>query len=267
MRLIEAPDAMPDPGPGFWATVGRRIAAAASCVGGAAATAARSVDADVYSELATLPLMALSSLGPRRATVREKPDDGHRPVVFVHGLGGHRGNFHAMATWFRANGRRRVYSVGLRGSRSAWEHADQLSDFVEDVLDVNGIAGRGQVDVVGHSRGGVVARLALDDVQTRRRVARLVTIGSPHAGTESARYGRGRQLDELRPGSPVIARLRRQLPWTGPPLTCLWSPADVLVVPGANARVPGADNIEMPLGHCRMVLWPSAWRTVFEALR
>ena len=99
------------------------------------------------------------------------------------------------------------------------------------------------------------------------QVRRLVTIGTPHHGTMAARFGKGRALDELRPDSDIVSRLREQLPWTGPRLVCLWSEADPFVVPSANAQVSGVTNVELEgLGHCQLLLWPAGWRAAFDAL-
>lgn len=257
----------PPPEPGFWSRVGQTIGQAAACVGGTIAAGFYCVDGDMRRELASMPLMAMTAIGPRVVLIEPKPDDGRRPVVFVHGMCGHRGNFRGMSAWFRAHGRKRLYSVSLPRHRRARTQAVYLSEFIERVLEANDLPD-GEVDIVAHSRGGVVARLALDDVMTARRVATLVTVGTPHHGTVAARYGRSRELDELRPESDVVARLEQQLPWTGPRLVCLWSAADPLVVPAANAQVPGATNVELPgLTHCQLLLWPAGWRAAFAALQ
>ncbi len=256
----------PAPPPGFWARFGTYLLQAAGCVSNAVVASYESVDVDVRRELASLPLMALSSLGPRHARIRAKSDDGERPVIFVHGMGGHRNNFVAMSTYFRAQGRRRLYSAGLPARGDADRHADHVVRFIDEVLEANGMPD-GQVDLVAHSRGGIVCRLALADVHASCKVATLVTIGTPHAGTVTARYGRGRELDELRPGSELMARMMAQLPWNGPRLVCLYSSADPLVAPPTHAQVEGALNIELPgLTHCQLVLWPDAWRAAFDAV-
>jgi pimeloyl-ACP methyl ester carboxylesterase len=264
--VLYVPGPTPPPKIGFWSRVAQALGRTAGCVGGSIAGAYFFVDPDLRRELASLPLMALSAIGPRTVRIAEKPADGTRPVIFVHGLAGHRGNFRAMSAWFRANGRKQLYAVSLPRRHGADVHTEYLRRFIEKVLAANGLPD-GQVDLVAHSRGGIIARLALDDVATARRVAILVTIGTPHGGTATARYARSRQLDELRLESPVVARLKAQLPWTGPRMVCLWSSSDVLVAPPANAQVEGAANIELDgLTHSQMLLWPAGWRAAFEAI-
>lgn len=256
----------PAPEPGFWARFGASLAEAGRCVGRGIAAGFHSVDPDVRRELASLPLMALSAVGPRTDRIAAKRDDGCRPVVFVHGLAGHKGNFRPMSAFFHTQGRRRLYGVSLPPRDTTKGHAEHLSRMIERVLEANEMP-EGQVDLVAHSRGGIVARLALNDVLTARRVARLVTVGTPHGGTVTARYARGRHLDELRPDSPVIAQLARQLPWTGPPMVCLYSREDPLVAPAEHAQVPGATSVELEgLSHCQLLLWPAGWRAALAAV-
>ena len=264
LPVLYVPQALPPPG--FWARLGASISGAAVTVGESVVVAFRSVDLDVRRELAILPLMGLTSIGRRHVDVRPKADDGERPVIFVHGMGGHRANFGPMTTFFRAQGRRRMYAVGLPAKNDAAGHASHLVRFIDEVLEANDMSD-GQVDLVAHSRGGVICRLALDDVHTARRVHTLVTLGTPHKGTVTARYGRGSELDELRPDSAVIARMHEQLPWTGPRLVCLWSAQDPLVAPPTHAQVEGATNIELEgLTHCQLLLWPAGWRAAYDAV-
>ena len=87
-------------------------------------------------------------------------------------------------------------------------------------------------------------------------VAKLVTLGSPHHGTEMARFGFGRNAQEMQPDSDWI----RQLSKTEPPpvpTTSVWSARDNLVVPQDSSRLAGANEIVLPaLGHLSMAFSP-----------
>ena len=66
----------------------------------------RSLDPGLVRHMAQLPLMGLTMLAPGRGTTGELlPVDGHRAVIFVHGFGGHPGNFLPMQIYFRWRGR------------------------------------------------------------------------------------------------------------------------------------------------------------------
>lgn len=273
MSLPAAVDAPPAPrpwvrlarvasGPGLVALV---RGARATARGVAAAYAA--VDPDARRTLAELPLLGLTLLAPARVEVAAAPEDGRRPVVFVHGLGGHRGNLLPLQGWLRLAGWRRLYGFTVPPG-SLEERGRALSAYVAEVLAVNGLPDDAQVDLVAHSMGGLVARCALEDAETARRVATLVTLGTPHQGSHAARWLATRDHLALRPGSPLVTRLAEQTPWRGPTrLVCLWSKADVFLLPASTAAVDGAENVELDgLTHYGYLLRLRCWRRVVEAL-
>ena len=252
-------------------SAGRGLATAALWVGKNAAAAFRAADPDLRRHVAQLPLVGLTLLVPSRTEVEPLPDDGHRPVVFVPGLGGGPGNFLPMRLFFRLMGRSRTYALEYDSTESLEAMAERLGQFVEEVVERNGLPADVQVDVVAHSLGGLVARMALEDERFRARVATVITLGAPHAGSHLARYGATPYWRNLRPDSDALARLARQLPWRGPPqqprLICLWSEADVLLLPACSARVEGAENVEVPgFTHYSYLVHPEGWRRTFTAL-
>lgn len=245
----------------FFATVGRGI-------GRAAVSTHEAVDPDARRDLAWMPVVALSSLGPRRRNVAALPDDGHRPVIFVHGLGGYRGNFLPMRTWLRLHGRTRTYAVGLSG-RTIPQMAAELRSYLDNVVRVNGLTSGQQVDVVAHSMGGLVSRLALRDPDIAQRVHTLVTLGTPHKGTYAARFTGGPLMTALRRDSVLMARLDSDLPWRrSTRLVCFWSASDPLMQPAETARVQGADNREVAsFSHLDWLMRRQAWMDVDAVLR
>ena len=229
------------------------------------------LDADTRRHIAQLPSMAFTSLGPRRRRVRPLPPDGHRPLIFVHGLGGHPGNHLALRAHLGLVGRRRVYTVDLGSQTPLAEAAAAVRTTIERVVAANGLARGEQIDLMAHSMGGVVCRLAADDSTIRARIASIVTMGSPHGGTHLARLvgPSARRTHELRVGSETIARLDQQLPWPSdwPKLVSLWSPNDILIMPGSRAEVPGADNWRCDgFTHFTWLLEPRGWKVVEAAL-
>jgi pimeloyl-ACP methyl ester carboxylesterase len=267
--LIHVPVVTPplDVGPGFWSRFGQQMLRAARAAGEGITAAIESVDADLRRDLLQMPILGLTVLGPRHAPIRALPDDGHRPMVFLHGLGGHRGNFLPMRGWLGMKGRRRGYAVGLRAGADLMTLGRELSAVIEEILEVNGIPD-GQVDIVAHSMGGVVARLALLEIATLSRVHTLITLGTPHAGTQIARLGGTHRCHDLRPGSPVMQALSVQLPWRGPPrLVCLWSASDPIMQPAETAVVDGAEGCVMEAhNHTDYLLRRSVWEVVLDRL-
>lgn len=216
-----------------------------------------------------MPLLGLTMLGPRHVEAQPLADDGHRPVIFVHGLGGHRGNFLPLRLFFRLNGRTRTYSASLAAGTDFDAMAVALRDFIDQVCRVNALDEAAQVDVVAHSLGGLIARLAIEDERVRARIATLVTLATPHGGTHAARFLSTPATLALRPDSELVKRLSAQMPWRGTPrLVTVWSRSDVILLPAQTAVLDGAEVIELEgFSHYGFLLKPSCFRRVFETLR
>jgi pimeloyl-ACP methyl ester carboxylesterase len=180
---------------------------------------------------------------------------GPRPVIVLHGYAMNRANFVPLAY--------RLHKAGL-GPIVGFEYwtlgrvaagARQLGWFVDQIRAATGAA---QVDVIGHSMGGVVGRYYVSLAGGDGTVANLVTIGSPHAGTDASKLGIGHPTRELLLGSKLCARLARSPPPVHTRMTWIWSHADALVPGGwqaqAEARAAGADVIMFDdLGHVAML--------------
>jgi len=134
----------------------------------------------IGSEVAALGTVALSL--PLRWLAsdehRDRADDAP-PVVFVHGLLGDPTNFLVLR---RALGGRRFASFAYRPRFDYQRLAGELGRLIEGVCRTTGAS---QVDVVGHSLGGLVARYLVES--NGRAVRRLVTLGAPYYATRFPR--------------------------------------------------------------------------------
>jgi pimeloyl-ACP methyl ester carboxylesterase len=108
------------------------------------------------------------------------------PVILVHGY------FEDASIWSRwqqllQNDTVQVFPVTFQQSNdecgSANEHARELSQIVQEV---KSMTGQDQVNIVGHSKGGLDARVYLANNMDRRDVANLIMIGTPNAGSPLA---------------------------------------------------------------------------------
>jgi pimeloyl-ACP methyl ester carboxylesterase len=247
---------------------GKATASAAAWLGRGAAAAYQAVDPDVRTHLGDLPLLATTTLGRRDTPIEAQPDDGRAPIVCVHGLAGHPQNFVGLraVTWLF--GRRRFYSLGYDEREPLERAAEGLARAVEEIARVNALAEDAQVELVAHSMGGLVARLALLEGAFAARVRTFVTLGTPHHGTLAARFLATDRALDLRPGSPLLARIEAQVPWRAPPrLVAFWSRADILMLPAETARVEGAENRELEgVSHAGYLTRPRALAEVLEAL-
>jgi len=242
----------------------RGLAAAGRFVGEKVAAAYRGVDPDVHRHVAQLPLMSYSLFTRKARPVEAGEPDGHPPLVFVHGLGGGRGDFVPMAWYLRFMGRRRSYSIRFEGTGDVESRGGQVAAFIREVV---AVTGEPRVDVVAHSLGGVAAQVAILDHDLGRRVRRLVTLGSPHGGTYAARLGNTPVTRDLRPDSALMERLRRTPLPRSVEAVSFWSGSDLVIMPPESAALPGSRQVEMtPFTHYGYLIHPRSWRAVFSAL-
>lgn len=79
---------------------------------------------------------------------------------------------------------RRMYNLSLQSERPIEDQSQQLSQYVEHVRQLHPDE---QIILIGHSAGGVVARLYMVEQSSNDLIA-LITIASPHLGTDKAEY-------------------------------------------------------------------------------
>jgi len=176
---------------------------------------------------------------------------GPRPVIVVHGYAMNRANFVPLAYRLSRAGLGPILGFEYWTLGRTAAAARQLGWFVDQVRAATGAA---EVDVIGHSMGGVVGRYYVTLAGGDGIVKNLVTLGSPHAGTDVSRIGVGHPTRELFLGSKLVTRLAATPPPTHTRVTTIWSRADALV-PGTHQKpLPGAELIMYDdLGHVTLL--------------
>ncbi len=164
------------------------------------------------------------------------------PVLLVPGYGGSEGGLRVLASALREQGRDvTVVRLPDRARGDLGDQADALGDAVDTALDRTG---QTSVDLVGYSAGGVVARLWVTR-EGPARVRRLVTLASPHHGTQLAAIGTlfsgacPTACQQLVTDSPVLDQLAAEGLPVGPGYLSLWTTADDVVVPPTSAVLEG----------------------------
>lgn len=176
---------------------------------------------------------------------------GPRPVIVVHGYAMNRANFVPLAYRLSRAGIGPIVGFEYWTLGRTAAAARQLGWFVDQVCAATKSP---DVDIIGHSMGGVVARYYVTLAGGDGIVNQLITIGSPHAGTDVSRIGVGHPTRELFLGSKLVTRLSATPAPKHTKITTIWSRADALV-PGARQKpLPGADTILYDdLGHVAML--------------
>ncbi len=181
-----------------------------------------------------------------------------RGVVFVHGLFCNRGFWTPWMARVQASGRA-CMAVTLEPISGS---IDGYAAVIDDAVTRMAAATGEPPLVVCHSMGGLAVRAWLCRHQAWSRVAHVVTIGTPHAGTWMARFGHGANGHQMRLRSTwLTAMAERQTAAHGALFTCWYSNADNIVFPASTATLPGADNRLVPgIAHVALAFHPTVMR-------
>ena len=167
-----------------------------------------------------------------------------RPLLLVHGYNCSRGVWWLLRRQLEAAGHT-VATVSLAPPyTNIGKLVPQLAQRIENVCQATGAD---RVVLVAHSMGGLVCRSFLAR-HGSDRVERLITIASPHSGSELARIGIGKNAREMEPGSLWLKDLTQAgLPV---PAVAIRTPHDNFVMPQDNQRLPGAIDVALEgIGH------------------
>jgi len=174
-----------------------------------------------------------------RALFAADPLAARIPVLLVHGLVDNRSVFTVMRRSLRRRGFAQVCS---------WNYSPMLADVAtgaaalgEHIERVCEQTGHEQVHVVGHSLGGLISRYHVQRQGGDRRIASLVTLGTPHQGSLWAHMLPTPLVRQLRPGSPLLRELAEPAPGCRTPITAIYSTLDEMVVPTGSGRCDHPD--------------------------
>jgi triacylglycerol esterase/lipase EstA (alpha/beta hydrolase family) len=176
-----------------------------------------------------------------RGNTLKRRDDFARfdqTVLLLHGFMQTRNVWDVMEDRLRADGYG-VLSFDLGGlfwrfnTRSIGDLGAMIAEKIEGIAARTGL---GRFHIVGHSKGGLVARHYIQHHGGDRRAKSLITLGTPHHGTPTALLGVGLFAGgllsssplEMLPGSPFVRLLRKDTFPGGIPLSSIYSRHDVV---------------------------------------
>ncbi|MGW1589442.1 alpha/beta fold hydrolase [Streptomyces sp. NPDC002386] len=198
------------------------------------------------------------------------PDRPGPPVVLLHGFIDNRSVFVLLRRSLARSGRQRVESLNYSpltcDIRIA---AELLGRHVEEICERTGST---QVDIVGHSLGGLIARYYTQCLGGDLRVRTLVTLGTPHSGTRAVPLASAHPIvRQMRPGSEVIEELTRPAPGCRTRFVSFWSDLDSVMDPLESACIDHPDlevrNVRVTgIGHLALPVHPAVASGIREAL-
>lgn len=185
---------------------------------------------------------------------RAWPDDaepsakGGSAAVFVHGFVCNRGFW---LPWLQAM-RARGLAYTTVNLEPVFGPIEAYVPLIEDAVARAERLGDGRPTLVCHSMGGLAARAWLASGGGRAgRVARIITIGSPHRGTWIGRFSRVANGRQMRENCDWLCELAAQeTAQRGEDayaqFLCWYTDTDNIVFPASTACLPGADNRLVP---------------------
>lgn len=193
---------------------------------------------------------------------RLRPAPDRPPLLLIHGYQCNRGAW----VWLRSRLEQAGWVVVTHNLEPVLADIDHYAAGIERRIDtVLAATGADQVILIGHSMGGLAARAYLRR-HGASKVARLVTLGSPHHGSRLALMAWGPNGRQMHIGSAWLKALAA-VPLPAETVS-IYSAHDNQVMPQrACSELAGARNIALPgIGHLGLLFSPRVLATLLTAL-
>lgn len=192
------------------------------------------------------------------------------PVVLLHGFIDNRSVFVLLRRSLARHGWHHLESLNYSPLTCDIRTAAELLD--RHVEEICARTGHREIDIVGHSLGGLIARYYVQRLGGDRRVRTLVTLGTPHGGTAAAPLAGAHPIvRQMRGGSDLIEELRLPAPGCRTRFISFWSELDRVMLPVETACVDHPDldavNVRVTgIGHLALPVHPAVASAIRQAL-
>ncbi|WP_307188902.1 alpha/beta fold hydrolase [Massilia sp. KIM] len=198
------------------------------------------------------------------ARTRIYPECMLPPVLLLHGYGCNSGYWRRLLPRLEAA---RISHATLDMEPITGD-IDGFARQVEEAVEALRCAsGAGKVILVGHSMGGLVGRAWMRAYGTAR-LARLITLGSPHAGTGLAALGIGANARQMRRDGDWLRALgASETPASRALITSIYTHHDNIVSPQTSSELAGARNLAFGgVGHVALGRNPRVLDAVMDEI-
>jgi triacylglycerol esterase/lipase EstA (alpha/beta hydrolase family) len=170
-----------------------------------------------------------------------RPAPAVLPVLLLHGIGCNAGVWSSMRRYLSREGLGPVYALSYGPPLAAI--AAVAPQVAAKIAQIERDTGASQVVIVAHSMGGLVARAYLRQYGPAH-VRRLVTVGTPHAGSRHAWLMGGASLVDMRPQSKFVTAMGEPSESErAVPTVSIWSWHDSMVTPQDSSRLAWGENV------------------------
>ncbi|MFE2060397.1 esterase/lipase family protein [Streptomyces sp. NPDC059446] len=204
------------------------------------------------------------------ATVLPTAAGDRPPVVLLHGFIDNRSVFVLLRRSLARHGWHHLESLNYSPLTCDIRTAAELLE--RHVEEICARTGHREIDIVGHSLGGLIARYYVQRLGGDRRVRTLVTLGTPHGGTAAAPLAGAHPIvRQMRGGSDLIEELRRPAPGCRTRFVSFWSELDRVMLPVETACIDHPDldalNVRVTgIGHLALPVHPAVASAIRQAL-
>jgi triacylglycerol lipase len=187
------------------------------------------------------------------------------PVLLVHGIFDTGRVFDKMIPYLKQKGWV-VHDLDLvpnNGHGALDQLAQQVADYVKATF-----SPQQPIDLVGFSMGGIVSRYYVQKLGGVNRVQRFITLSAPNHGTWIAFCHQGHGCIQMRPNSPFLQDLNRDVSQLEQiDFTSIWTPYDLMILPANSSQMPVGRQVIVPvLTHAGMLTDSRSLAAVVEAL-
>jgi pimeloyl-ACP methyl ester carboxylesterase len=182
----------------------------------------------------------------------DKPDPAKLPVLLVHGFVCNHRVWDSVSSALRAQG----HSVLALDLEPLFTSIDDYAPFIDTaVTRLCTQTGADQVVLVGHSMGGLAIRAWLR-ANVNAKVAKIITLGTPHQGTQAPQWLSTPNGEQMAWGSRWLAELAQsETPNIRQRMSLALTQHDNIVYPQLKQRLDGVQVTEFSgIGHLQMCL-------------
>ena len=179
---------------------------------------------------------------------RMQAGDTSLPVLLIHGYGANSGYWHHSSELLARAGISHQAIELEPILASIDDYAALIHQAVEALCEETRAE---QVIILAHSMGGLAARAYLK-AHGSNRMAKLITLGTPHFGSTLANFAMGINATQMQRAAPdwLTALAQSETPALRARFVSIYSRHDNIVAPQESAHLPGASNIAFDLiGH------------------
>lgn len=220
--------------------------------------------ATMYCSSWTMPFFTFSK--------RAVPHPVSLPVLLIHGYGCNSGYWHGMSKALTKAGITH-YAINLE---PVFADIDDYAPRIEDAVnELCKETRHREIIIVAHSMGGLAARSYLR-AEGDSRIAKVITLGSPHNGTGLANFGLGPNSQQMRWTGSVEQGVASD--WLCNLKGCeneqrmtrfvsLYSYHDNIIAPPTSSHLQGAKNIPFQaIGHVALAYSPTVQECVIREI-